>query len=235
MRQFKDKGHISYPQEKPQSTSTGGEGQGGQYGYITLRGGGGGACQTWIIYIYIYMYISVIFPKISGKYDGFSTIPLLFVIQILDPGEWRFWYMRMLEGNEHEIQKSVSNRWDWFGSAWNCLVLYQTFWTCNMQEYELACFKPTLRKLPNETLNETNGGTACNQVTMKNALSGHWEGTKARGQSLKPHIQSPLLRLDLPWPLLSNGLWYDLIKHIKGLQYLWLNSFDGWSNMMRHK
>ena len=50
MRQFKDKGHISYPQEKPQSTSTGGEGEGGQYGYITLRGGGGGACQTWIIY-----------------------------------------------------------------------------------------------------------------------------------------------------------------------------------------
>ena len=37
--------------------------------------------------IYIYTYISVIFPKISGKYDGFSTIPLLFVIQILDPGE----------------------------------------------------------------------------------------------------------------------------------------------------
>ena len=28
-------------QEKPQSTSTGGEGEGGQYGYITLRGGGG--------------------------------------------------------------------------------------------------------------------------------------------------------------------------------------------------
>ena len=59
MRQFKDKGHISYPQEKPQSTSTGGEGAGGQYGYITLRGGGGGACQTWIIYIYIYIYISM--------------------------------------------------------------------------------------------------------------------------------------------------------------------------------
>ena len=55
MRQFKDKGHISYPQEKPQSTSTGGEGEGGQYGYITLRGGGGGACQTWIICIYIYI------------------------------------------------------------------------------------------------------------------------------------------------------------------------------------
>ena len=44
-RQCKDKGHSSHPQEKPQSTSTGGGG--GKY--ITL-GGVGGACQTWIIW-----------------------------------------------------------------------------------------------------------------------------------------------------------------------------------------
>ena len=49
MRQCKDKGHLSHPQEKPQSTSTGGRGEGGQDVYITL-GGMGGACQTWIIY-----------------------------------------------------------------------------------------------------------------------------------------------------------------------------------------
>ena len=34
-------GHISHPQEKPQSTSTGGGGEGGQDGYITLGGVGG--------------------------------------------------------------------------------------------------------------------------------------------------------------------------------------------------
>ena len=41
MRQCKDKGHISHPQEKPQSRSTGGGGERGQDGYITLGGWGG--------------------------------------------------------------------------------------------------------------------------------------------------------------------------------------------------
>ena len=44
-RQCKDKGHSSHPQEKPQSTSTGGEGG------STLHWAGWGACQTWIIWI----------------------------------------------------------------------------------------------------------------------------------------------------------------------------------------
>ena len=51
MRQCKDKGHISHPQEKPQSTSTGGRGGRGSRWVHYIGGGGGGvACQTWIIY-----------------------------------------------------------------------------------------------------------------------------------------------------------------------------------------
>ena len=49
MRQCKDKGHISHPQEKPQSTSTGGRGGRGPR-WVHCIGGVGGACQTWIIY-----------------------------------------------------------------------------------------------------------------------------------------------------------------------------------------
>ena len=55
MRQCKDKGHISHPQEKPQSTSTGG-GEGGQDGYITLGGGWG-----WGL------------PNLDHIYGGFSV------------------------------------------------------------------------------------------------------------------------------------------------------------------
>ena len=40
MRQCKDKGHISHPQEKPHLHPQG-RGEGGQDGYITLGGGGG--------------------------------------------------------------------------------------------------------------------------------------------------------------------------------------------------
>ena len=55
MRQCKDKGHISHPQEKPQATSTGGRGaRGSRWVHYIGGAGGGGACQTWIIYIYIY-------------------------------------------------------------------------------------------------------------------------------------------------------------------------------------
>ena len=50
MRQCKDKGHISHPQEKPQSTSTGGMGGRGSRWVHYIGGGWGGACQTWIIY-----------------------------------------------------------------------------------------------------------------------------------------------------------------------------------------
>ena len=52
MRQCKDKGHISHPQEKPQSTSTGGRGEGGQDGYITLGGGGAGGGLPNLDHIY---------------------------------------------------------------------------------------------------------------------------------------------------------------------------------------
>ena len=55
MRQCKDKGHVSHPQEKPQSTSTGGRGGRGSRWVHYIGGGVGGACQTWIIYIYIYI------------------------------------------------------------------------------------------------------------------------------------------------------------------------------------
>ena len=44
-RQCKDKGHSSHPQEKPQSTFTG-----GGRGEVHYIGRGGGACQTWIIW-----------------------------------------------------------------------------------------------------------------------------------------------------------------------------------------
>ena len=53
MRQCKDKGHISHPQEKPQSTSTGGRGGRGSRWVHYIGGGWGGACQTWIIYVII--------------------------------------------------------------------------------------------------------------------------------------------------------------------------------------
>ena len=44
-------GPISHPQEKPQSTSTGGRGgRGSRWVHYIGGGGGGGACQTWIIY-----------------------------------------------------------------------------------------------------------------------------------------------------------------------------------------
>ena len=56
MRQCNDKGHISHPQEKPQSTSTGGRGGRGARGTLHWGGGGGGACQTWIIYIYLFTF-----------------------------------------------------------------------------------------------------------------------------------------------------------------------------------
>ena len=52
LRQCKDKGHISHPQEKPQATSTGGRGGRGSRWVHYIGGGGGGACQTWIIYMY---------------------------------------------------------------------------------------------------------------------------------------------------------------------------------------
>ena len=38
MRKYKDKNHISHPQEKPQVTSTKGRGEEGQDGHITLGG-----------------------------------------------------------------------------------------------------------------------------------------------------------------------------------------------------
>ena len=62
MRQCKDKGHISYTQEKPQSTSTGGRGgRGSKYMYI-LGGVGGGLPNLDHIYIYICIY-PWFFPK----------------------------------------------------------------------------------------------------------------------------------------------------------------------------
>ena len=72
-RKCKDKGHISYPQEKPQS-SQGGEGEGGQDGYITLGGWGGGPAKPGS-YIYIYnlfqvpIFISIISSQSSTKKD----------------------------------------------------------------------------------------------------------------------------------------------------------------------
>ena len=66
MRQCKDKGHISHPQEKPQSTSTGGRGGRGSRWVHYIGGGGGGACQTWIIYLGYSPKGIQLFPLIKG-------------------------------------------------------------------------------------------------------------------------------------------------------------------------
>ena len=58
-KQCKDKGHISRPQEQPQSNPhpQGGGGEGVKMGTLHWGGGGGGgACQTWIIYVHICTY-----------------------------------------------------------------------------------------------------------------------------------------------------------------------------------
>ena len=110
MRQFKDKGHISYPQEKPQSTSTGGEGEGGQYGYITLRGGGGGACQTWIIYIYrqltkllcISMAHNANRQETHGWFKFGSDVGLIVMLQWSGPLENSLHQVIAIYGNEYE-------------------------------------------------------------------------------------------------------------------------------------
>ena len=53
MRQCKDKGHISHPQEKPQSTSTGGRGGRGSRWVHYIGGGWGGGLPN-LDHIYIY-------------------------------------------------------------------------------------------------------------------------------------------------------------------------------------
>ena len=92
MRQCQDKGHISYPQEKPQSTSTGGEGEGGQDGYITLGWGGGGACQTWSIYLEISSKIwvfSMIWSTAIGCFVWRCCGPLWQVLKVKATPNWK--------------------------------------------------------------------------------------------------------------------------------------------------
>ena len=68
MRQCKDKGHISHPQEKPQSTSTGGRGgRGSRWVHYIGGGWGGGLPNLDHIYIYtLHIYI--------GRYTWIITL-----------------------------------------------------------------------------------------------------------------------------------------------------------------
>ena len=62
MRQCKDKGHISHPQEKPQSTSTGGRGGRGSRWVHYIGGGWGGGLPN-LDHIYIQSHRNSIAPS----------------------------------------------------------------------------------------------------------------------------------------------------------------------------
>ena len=73
MRQCKDKGHISHPQEKPQSTSTGGRGGRGSRWVHYIGGGWGGGlpnldhiyiCNLSIYYIHMFKGSKPLFPMV---------------------------------------------------------------------------------------------------------------------------------------------------------------------------
>ena len=77
MRQCKDKGHISHPQEKPQSTSTAGRGGRGSRWVHYIGGGGGGLakpgsyiCIFTCIYVYIYIYTYTHIARIDVHNSG---------------------------------------------------------------------------------------------------------------------------------------------------------------------
>ena len=87
MRQCKDKGHISHPQEKPRSTSTGGRGGGGQDGYIILGGVGRGVPAKPGSYIFLDAFVMMQNtlanqpPKSGWKIDICSGSDVFFYVE----------------------------------------------------------------------------------------------------------------------------------------------------------
>ena len=88
MRQCKDKGHISHPQEKPQSTSTGGRGGRGSRWVHYIGGGWGGGLPN-------LDHVSYSISKLSSSLStnqNFQTTHLTIHL-----GKWTFWTKKAME------------------------------------------------------------------------------------------------------------------------------------------